>query len=115
MILARHTARGYLPGLKRTSRSTQGPCKGYFSKLHTRLYALSQATFFADPKLGAWPLWRGLRCPYLLHETFLAAQGPQDGPDQPRQHEGCSTKDLMVIRCAAAVRPARRQLLRSEW
>ena len=24
MILARHTARGYLPGLKRTSRSTQG-------------------------------------------------------------------------------------------
>ena len=45
----------------------------------------------------------------------LAAQGPQYGPAQPRLREGCSTKDLMVIRCAAAVRPARRQLLRSEW
>ena len=32
-ILARHTARGYLPGLKRTSRSTQGPCTRYFSML----------------------------------------------------------------------------------
>ena len=80
-----------------------------------RLYALSQATFFVDPKLGAYSLWRGLRCPYLLHETSLAAQGPQYGPAQPRQREGGSTKDLMVIRCAAAVRPARRQLLRSEW
>ena len=63
-----------------------------------RLYALSQATFFVDPKLGAYSLWRGLRCPYLLHETSLAAQGPQDGPDQPRQHEGGSTKDILVIR-----------------
>jgi len=28
----------------------------------------------------------------------LTAQGPQDGPDQPRQHEGGSTKDILVIR-----------------
>ena len=28
----------------------------------------------------------------LLHETSLAVLGPQDGPDQPRQHEGGSTK-----------------------
>jgi len=34
---------------------------------------------------------------YLLHETSSAAQGSQDGPAQRRQHEGGSTKDLMVI------------------
>ena len=62
-----------------------------------RFWALSEAAFFADPKPGARPLWRGLRYMYLLHETSLAAQGPQDGPAQPRQHEGGSTKDLMVI------------------
>ena len=28
----------------------------------------------------------------------LTAQGPQDGPDQPRQHEGGSTKDILVIK-----------------
>ena len=28
----------------------------------------------------------------------LTDQGPQDGPDQPRQHEGGSTKDILVIR-----------------
>jgi len=53
--------------------------------------------------------------PDLLHETSLAVPGPQDGPDQPRQHEGGSTKDLMVIRCAAAVWLMKRHLLRSEW
>eukprot|EP00964_Phaeocystis_antarctica_P123452 scaffold87113_cov69-Phaeocystis_antarctica.AAC.1 len=31
-------------------------------------------------------------------ETSLTVQGPQDGPDQPRQHEGGSTKDILVIR-----------------
>ena len=36
--------------------------------------------------------------PDLLHETSLAVPGPQDGPDQPRQHEGGSTKDILVIR-----------------
>eukprot|EP00964_Phaeocystis_antarctica_P006823 scaffold3697_cov55-Phaeocystis_antarctica.AAC.2 len=33
-----------------------------------------------------------LIAPDLLHETSLAVLGPQDGPDQPRQHEGGSTK-----------------------
>ena len=84
---------------------TRPACRGAFKCVFCRLYALSQATFFVDPKLGAWPLWRGLRCPYLLHETSLAAQGPQDGPDQPRQHEGCSTKDLPhghPLRCCSS-------------
>ena len=31
----------------------------------------------------------------------LTDQGPRDGPDQPRQHEGGSTKDILVIRCKA--------------
>ena len=70
--------------------STKDPVKG-------RHRALSEATFFADPKLDARPLWRGLRNTFLLHETSLAAQGSQDGPAQPCQHEGGSTKDLMVI------------------
>ena len=76
------------------------PSKNHYYD-HTRVKgrhrALSEATFFADPKLDARPLWRGLRYTYLLHETSLAARGSQDGPAQPCQHEGGSTKDLMVI------------------
>ena len=59
--------------------------------------ALSEGTFFADPKLEARPLWRGLRYTYLLHETSMAARGSKDGPAQPCQREGGSTIDLMVI------------------
>ena len=42
------------------------------------------------PALAACAAKVRLACP-------LAAQGSQDGPAQPCQHEGGSTKDLMVI------------------
>ena len=68
-----HTARGYLPGLKRTSRSTHGPCIGYFSKLHTKSYVLHDRDVGGALAGGA----RGRLCElvgsHVLHAAFFLA------------------------------------------
>ena len=73
---------------------------GFFGPIFKgRLYALSQRRFQGTLKLAPHAVTWLADIPGSAHgETSLADQGPQGGPAQPRQHEGGSTKDILVIR-----------------